>query len=63
MSDCCHCAEPNLVRSEGGGLCCRSCGLWYDEKIWREDHRVKREQTDIDAAVESILAVGEGRKP
>lgn len=44
--DLCHCITPETARASRqdgtpGDLFCRRCGLWFDQKQWEEDSRVR----------------------
>lgn len=58
MSDLCHCADPQVVRSVEGVLYCRNCGLWYVKEEWEKDPRVRRNQATIDEMVKLIMKKG-----
>ena len=42
--DLCHCVEPAPERNEYGSLVCLNCRLFYDEREWKSDARVKEAQ-------------------
>lgn len=40
--DLCHCLHPNPQRTEDGVLFCARCQMWFDERQWKKDPRVRR---------------------
>lgn len=61
--DLCHCPMPSPRKIESGVSVCISCGLYYSEKEWKRDPRVKRAQAEIlnrrtqtDSIVDAIMS-------
>lgn len=39
--DLCHCPSPKVEADFKGNKFCTRCGMWYSEKEWKRDPRVK----------------------